>query len=96
VGGLGIAGAANWGGVGRGGPIVTILEGSTSFAGTGSGRMFSETAALLAGRDVSRRPSLAWLSKARIATVIAPAQLPIVTAVSALDSLDRVFGFQHA
>jgi hypothetical protein len=88
VGGLGVAGAASWGGFGRGG--------STSFAGIGSGRVFSETAALLAGRDVSRRPSLAWLSNARIATVIAPAQLPIVTAVSALECLDRAFGFQHA
>ena len=63
VGGLGVAGAASWGGFGRG---------SISFAGIGSGRVFSATAALLAGRDVSRRPSLAWLSKARIATVIAP------------------------
>jgi hypothetical protein len=66
------------------------------FAGIGSERVFSETAALLAGRDVSSGPSLAWLSKARIATVIAPAQLPIVTAVFAPDCLDRAFGFQHA
>ncbi len=96
MGGLGVAGAATWGGFGRAGAVSTGGGGSASFDGIGSGREVSKTTALLAGRAVSRRLSLAWLSKTRIATATVPAKLPIVTAVSALGSLDRAFGFQHA